>query len=345
MTEAVAPAPREQGWKPVLLALAAFLLLPMMPVLRAIVPIEQTPLLLVPALAACTLVGWWAGGRPALAVIWTALSLWVLLQTPGGTGTTYHDLARGWGLFIAATFGLVCLIAAGRAFLGRGLAAVGVALALALVLVGTGLIEPMSTLRALAEQYSLRNAQTVDAWQQMVSQYALEWDRLVSSVPAAGALSVDLDGALRQMSSLALLVFPALLGLESLAALALAWALYHRLSRTRIGAPLAPLRDFRFNDQLVWGLIVGFAVVFLPTLAGLRGAGLNLLVFFGALYALRGLGIIAFFATPLGNLATTLAFIFAMLVWPIFAVLTALALGLGLGDTWLDWRRRARPTT
>lgn len=345
MSEAVAPAPREQGWKQVLLALAAFLLLPMMPVLRAIVPIEQTSLLLVPALAACTLVGWLAGGRGALAIIWTALSLWVLTQSPEGAGATYHDLARGWGLFSAAAFGLVCIFGTGRAFLSRGLAAVALAITLGLVLVGTGVVDPMSTARALAEQYAARNTQTVDAWQQMVSQYALEWERLVASVPAAGALSVDLDGALGQMSSLALLVFPALLALESLAALALAWALYHRLSRARIGAPLAPLREFRFNDQLVWGLIVGFAVVFLPTLAGLRGAGLNLLVFFGALYALRGLGIIAFFATPLGSLATTLAFIFAMLVWPIFAVLAALALGLGLGDTWLDWRRRTRPTT
>jgi hypothetical protein len=28
-----------------------------------------------------------------------------------------------------------------------------------------------------------------------------------------------------------------------------------------------------------------------------------------------------------------------------FPLLGALAFGLGLGDTWLDWRSRARPTT
>jgi hypothetical protein len=126
-----------------------------------------------------------------------------------------------------------------------------------------------------------------------------------------------------------------------LAALALAWAAYHRLGRTRLGAPLSPFKEFRFNDQLVWGLIVGLTIVFLPTLAGLRAAGANLLVFFGALYALRGLGVLAWFLAP-GAVASALAVGAAMLLWPILLVA---ALGLGLGDTWADWRRRARPTT
>ena len=32
----------------------------------------------------------------------------------------------------------------------------------------------------------------------------------------------------------------------------------------------------------------------------------------------------------------------AIFMWPVLGVF---ALGVGLGDTWLDWRRRARPTT
>jgi hypothetical protein len=36
--------------------------------------------------------------------------------------------------------------------------------------------------------------------------------------------------------------------------------------------------------------------------------------------------------------------------WPVlnavaFTLLALAAFGLGLGDTWADWRRRARPTT
>jgi hypothetical protein len=44
---------------------------------------------------------------------------------------------------------------------------------------------------------------------------------------------------------------------------------------------------------------------------------------------------------------------FAMLWWPVlnavavlgFMLLALAAFGLGLGDTWADWRSRARPTT
>jgi hypothetical protein len=147
-------------------------------------------------------------------------------------------------------------------------------------------------------------------------------------------------------------VFPALLGLESLLVLALAWALFHRLSRVRIGAPLAPLREFRFNDQFVWGLIVGLVIFLLPSLAGMRGLGSNLVLFFGALYAIRGFGVLSWFLAP-GALVAALVVGFAMLWWPVlspvavlgFMLLALAAFGLGLGDTWADWRSRARPTT
>ena len=136
--------------------------------------------------------------------------------------------------------------------------------------------------------------------------------------------------------------FPALLALESLAALALAWSLYHRMSRTRIGPPLAPLKQFRFNDQMVWGFIAGLVIAAMPTLAGLRGLGANLLVFFGALYALRGVGVLSWLFKP-GWLTTVAVAVTIPLLFPLYA---AGALAFGVGDTWIDWRRRpARPTT
>jgi hypothetical protein len=143
--------------------------------------------------------------------------------------------------------------------------------------------------------------------------------------------------------------FPALLALESLAALALCWGLYHRISRTRLGEQLTALRDFRFSDHLVWGLIAGIMLVVLPVPAAWRGTGLNLLLFFGTLYAIRGLGVLAWYLEAAGAGAlviTALAITAAILSAP-----AVLALGLvGLGDTWLDWRHRAggatpRPTT
>ncbi len=102
------------------------------------------------------------------------------------------------------------------------------------------------------------------------------------------------------------------------------------------------MREFRFSDQLVWGLIVGLVVVLLPSLAAIRPIGLNLLVFFGALYALRGFGVLAWFLAP-DRIGLAPLIGFALLMPPLVG---ALALGLGLGDTWVDWRTRgARPTT
>jgi hypothetical protein len=77
-----------------------------------------------------------------------------------------------------------------------------------------------------------------------------------------------------------------------------------------------------------------------------------LLLFFGALYAVRGLGVLSWFMAP-GALAVTATVGFAMLLWPVLNVIAGLgfmalgiaAFGLGLGDTWADWRSRARSTT
>ena len=74
MSDPVTPAPSERGWGKLLLALAAFLIIPAYTPLRALLPVEDTILLVAPALAACCLVGWWAGGRLLLAVVWVALA-------------------------------------------------------------------------------------------------------------------------------------------------------------------------------------------------------------------------------------------------------------------------------
>ena len=84
----------------------------------------------------------------------------------------------------------------------------------------------------------------------------------------------------------------------------------------------------------------------------LPSARRGLLVFFGALYAIRGFGVLSWFLAP-GALAAALLAGFAMMWLPMlnevavlgFMLLTLAAFGLGLGDTWADWRSRARPTT
>jgi hypothetical protein len=104
-----------------------------------------------------------------------------------------------------------------------------------------------------------------------------------------------------------------------------------------IGPPLAKLREFRFNDQLVWGVAVGASIFLLPAFEEGRNAGLNLLLFFGVLYTLRGMGILAWMSRT--RVLTYMLIALALVAWPLVA---ALAFGLGLGDTWLDLRTRAQ---
>jgi hypothetical protein len=329
MSDAVTPAPRERGWRRVLPALVLFVIVPAVPLFRVFVPIEQTFVVLGPAIAACTLVGWWAGGRLSLALIWLVLAGW-MLSIPVAGSSGYDALARGWAVLLAASFGLVCLLGARRPFFSRALAATGIALAVALVLRGTVASGGASLEGTMTAEFTRRIDASFAEWKTMTA--TKEWQEFAAKRPGMAQIAEDSERQLRALPAATARVFPALLGLESLAALALAWSLYHRVSRARIGLPLAPLREFRFNDQLVWGLIAGITLVVLPTLGALRGVGINLLVFFGALYALRGFGVLTWFLAP-GRLVTALLIGFAILAWPLLGIF---ALGLGLGDTWLD---------
>jgi hypothetical protein len=311
---------------------AAFLLIPGVPQIKALLPVHNTMILLVPAIAACCLVGWWAGGRLLLAAVWVGLAVWIAVTAPASP-SVYYNLARGWSLLLGGAFGLVCLFGARRPFFPRALTALTVAFALALGISTFGRVSGAQIREAISAEFGRRNADSMRSVREVARTSSGQWENILS--PA------DMERQLDILSSAGVEVFPALLALESLAALALAWAAYHRLGRTRLGVPLGQLKEFRFNDQLVWGLIVGLTVMFLPTLAAFRTAGSNLLVFFGALYALRGLGVLAWFLAP-GALGAALAVAAGMLLWPILLIA---ALGLGLGDTWADWRRRPRPTT
>ena len=97
-------APTERGWGKLFLALAAFILLPKIPQLSALLPVEQTMVLFVPALAACALVGWWAGGRAFLAIAWVALAVLMSVRSTVPPDP-FYNLARGWSLLLAGSFG------------------------------------------------------------------------------------------------------------------------------------------------------------------------------------------------------------------------------------------------
>lgn len=345
MADGPSPAPRERGWAGVLVALAAFLFLPLLPAppLRSVLPAAETATLLLPTLAACFLIGWWEGGRWWLAALWTGLTAWEFLRPDSPGAPSYRDVTCGWALLAAGALGVVSFVAPRQRVFARAVAAVGLAVLLGLMVLLVAGESPAAVRGVIADEFARRNAEYARIMQAQlqvppVRDLAQRW-------PAIREMYDQSIAQAYAASRLAAALYPALLALESLAATVLAWGLYHRLSRARIGPPPAPLREFHFSDQLVWGFVVGLVIALVPQLAPLRPVGANLLLFFGALYAVRGFGVIAWSIARLrrgGRLVGALAVAGLVVLGPA-TVLPAL--GLGLIDTWVDWRGRTRPTS
>ncbi|MEO7367900.1 MAG: DUF2232 domain-containing protein [Gemmatimonadaceae bacterium] len=315
------------------MGVVAFVGAPLIPNLRAVLPIERTWFLLVAVVAVCAMVGWMKGGRLALALIWIGIAS--LLFTSNGSPTGPYDwMALGWALLLAASFGLVSVVTANEPFFSRALSAlaISVALGFGIVLVSRGGLEKVSA--TMAAELNRRVADSNTRLRNATSQP--EWKSIFGNSQAFQTLSEESEAQLLQIPKYSAMLVPALLALESLAALALGWALYHRMSDVSIGPALGELRDFRFNDQLVWGVAVGASVFLLKTFADGKVAGLNVLVFFGFLYVLRGMGILAWMTR--GAALKAMLIVATIFSLPLMA---ALAFVIGLGDTWLDWRSRA----
>ena len=326
---------KKESWWPLLWGLAVFLAGPHLPYLEAIAPIQQSLLLLVPVVASCAIVGWRLGARAALAVIWLTLSLWLLLQPAGSPGSQYDVMARGWALLLAASFGLVSLWNDVMPFFTRALFAVGLAL-------GVGFLIALSSSSGMArfehaagEEFARRVSSSVELIEDRRS--TAEWQDFAARFPGVDAAYDDGEVMMRELPPRTAPLLTSLLALESLIALGLGWAVYRRLSTIQIGPPLGRLVEFRFNDQLIWGLAVGATLCLLPQFEEGRNAGYNLLLFFGMLYLIRGTGVLAWM------LRERWLVVFLLSLYP--PVYVALTLGLGLGDTWLDLRNRVKTTS
>ncbi len=328
---------RERGWGRVVLVFLLFLMIPISP-LRLLLPVENIVPLLAPACAVCAVVGWMRGGRLGLMLLWVAVAVYVLLPRFTAGGDTAELLTTGWSLFLAAAFGASALFQPREApspFLPRALGSIGITLVLAASAVFAVPDGPARLVQTVQGEFDRRERETLDNWHK--SQETMEVKSFVETNPEFVTIMQDGERQLPILARRGGQLFPAMLALESLLALALAWALYHRVGRVRLGPALSRVREFRFNDQLVWGFIAGLVLVVLPGFAPLQLLGYNLLLFFGALYAARGFGVLVWILAP-GRIVTFLLVLFAAFFW---YVVGPLALGLGVGDTWLDWRRRA----
>lgn len=234
--------------------------------------------------------------------------------------TGFWYLERGWALVLGGWFLAITLRWPQERFLSRGLGAVaGAFLAMTLLF----WVRP--------GDWAVVDWAVKSRMETGVST-TLE---MIRNNGGAGVVTSAFEAQALQVVAIQELVFPAFLGLASLSALALAWWLYQRIGRgVRTG--LGALRDFRFNDQLVWIFILGLLVLLLGS--GLpERLGTNAVVFMGALYALRGLAVILFVTgggSLLGGLLLLVAFFF------VAPLMVTGAFIIGLGDTWLDLRTR-----
>jgi hypothetical protein len=146
---------------------------------------------------------------------------------------------------------------------------------------------------------------------------------------------------MQQLADTQASVFPALVALASVAALGVAWWIRTRL----VGEGdqgIGPLRDFRFNDHLVWLFIAGLLLIFAQWGDALVRLGSNALVFMAALYMLRGAAVFVFLSGGMSLFGYVTVLVGLIVAAP---VLMGMAVLIGVGDTWLDLRSRVRERT
>ena len=327
MTAAPAPEIRKLRWRGLVFALVAFMTVSALPLLGFYAPVKAWHVMLTTIVAACAVIGWIRGGSMLTALAWLGAAL-LLLFSSAPAGDAYFWLERGWILLVAGIFGLAAVLQGERPFFGRALLTVlvGFGIAIAGLGAGAGSFERLQGI--VSGEFVTRNQATLESFDAGA-------DEIIGAAANSEAVAQSLAQTkerLRLAPQISILLAPALLALQTLAALALGWTLYHRLTRVRIGPSLAPLRNFRFNDQLVWGLAVGLTILLLPAFEEAQAVGLNLVVFFAMLYFVRGLGVLAWVTK--GGVFVVLAVLFSLFP-PVLGA-------LGLSDTWLDWRSRAK---
>ncbi len=242
----------------------------------------------------------------------------------GGLGDGISFLVRGWAVVVGLSFVAATWVMPDHSFVNRGLVALVAAVGLSAAMFLSGWIDWGVVDWMMAERLQQAGAVLLESIRQLSE----------GGLTAAPTMMETVERVIRWQQSL----YPGTLAVSTLCALAVAWWLYVRWAQGS-DRGLGPLRDFRFNDQLVWIVVAGVALVLWSSADGLGRAGANVLVLMAALYLLRGAAIVVFLTggVSLGGAALALLGL-AMLP----QVMVGGAVTLGLSDTWLDIRGRAR---
>jgi hypothetical protein len=256
------------------------------------------------------------------------VGMWILALLFGGGPLAV--VSRGWSLMIGATFLSITLIRPEWDVITRALTTVLISIVVGgIALVASGDVSELDA--TIREHFVTMSSATLGDLQ--------------TRMPEATWLA-DMSVATERIASLQGELFPALLALQSIAALALVAWWVRRLGRSDNEAfLLGRLRDFRFSDHLIWVLIGALAVLVMRLGPVESRIALNLLVFMGALYALRGFAVFVFLAKGIQSIPAMILGLVALVV--LYPVALTAALMMGVSDTWLDVRNRivsANPT-
>lgn len=255
------------------------------------------------------------GGTSFVAIL---VAMMVVILGPRN-GTWFIE--RGWALTVGGAFAAATIWRPDLRLLTRGMLAVGCAVLLTGVftLVRSGAWEAIDW--AVSDHLLAAYADTIN---------------LLSMTRGGEPVSSALVSALYRTAEMQISVFPALVALESMAGIGVAWWLYVRLLRDEEGG-LAPVRGFRFNDHLIWLMLGGLLLMAVRSSDVVTRIGANLAVFMGALYALRGMGVVLFVSGGLSLFGYAMFAIGLLLAPPVVIGFTVL---FGIADTWLDLRER-----
>lgn len=281
------------------------------------------------------------------------LGLFLVLQRPSARETLTGVALLGWVIWGVAHPGSgfprleaawLCLLGSGVAammllrppgrgsLMASGLIALAITAGMAVLAAATARVG-FDEVRFLAERHYGQQARLV-----LQALSAASGTAPGATSPTLAAFDSTADTVVGVLSRL----LPGLVLLQSMAALAAAWGLYRLLARHPEGTPLPALKELRFNDHLVWGVVLALIALVIPWGAGwLRPLGGNLAAFFGGLYVARGLAVLVALGATAGvggPFATLLGALAAVFLLPL--VLFSM-LALGVTDTWIDWRRLA----
>jgi hypothetical protein len=264
-----------------------------------------------------------AHGLRGTGVVTAALLATLILATGARDGVWYAE--RAWSVLLGGGFLALTMMVPGWRMSSRALGAVAGAAAAA-----------AAVLAVRTDAWGALDAAISGGVRASVDQ-TLASIATMSGAPASPAMV----SAFHQVAETQASVFPAMIGIASMAALGVAWWIRTRL----VGEGdqgLAPLRDFRFNDHLVWLLIGGLLLMFAQWGDALARVGSNALVFMAALYMLRGAAVFVFISGGLSLFGYVTVLVGLVVAAP---VLMGMAVLVGVGDTWLDLRSRVRERT